>query len=43
MVGGPGSTVIRSSSISAIARTGSKAGIGTMAAPLTRQARMPAL
>ena len=35
--------MIRSVSISRIARAASKTAIGTMVAPLTRQARMPAL
>jgi len=43
MAGAPGSTVIRAASISRMACPASKTACGTRAAPLTRQARMPAL
>ena len=42
-VGAPGSTVICSASISRIASPASNTGCGTMTAPVSKQARMPAL
>jgi hypothetical protein len=42
MAGGPGSMVMRSSATRAITLGTSNTGWGTMVAPLTRQARIPA-
>ncbi len=43
MVGGPGSTETRSSSIRCMAPSTSKTGSGIMVAPVIRQAKIPAL